>query len=176
MQTEKLQLTFGRNSQLRFNSEKDFFKMLGVLCKPNGQTVIVGRVTDFMQFYKIEDGTPFRASELPEGSREPANFIERGSFLGSVIDSFQVVFSEQDNIPDAFANLVKGTSGGNRVSCAEYVRYLMDDFGAYMHCAYRPNNAHVTTIKLPPADEVKKLMIEKGYEDFLDFFEKGLKS
>ena len=169
MKQEILQLEFGRKNQLKFSSEEEFFEMLGLLCRKDSLTTITGDKTDAMTIYK-EDGTLLRLRDISEGVQLD-EYLSKGAFAHPGLHSYEVVCSRHEIYPKAFADLVDASKDG-RVSCAEYVRYLIDHFGAYLHCA--KHDGYKLTVKLPEGEQMKEVLKDLGYGSFMASFEKGL--
>ena len=72
--------------------------------------------------------------------------------------------------PPAFANRIADKSKPCNVGCAAYVSYLMDHFDAYRHRDYNDKYS----VRLPSEDDLRKLMVDKGFELYLHSFEEGL--
>ena len=104
---------------------------------------------------------------------QPVDYLAKGGFMHNGINSYEIVCSPLETYTKAFACLIDSSAGG-RVSCAEYVNYLIDHFGAYMHCAR--HDGYKVSVKLPPGEQMKELIASLGYGSSLASFEKGLSS
>ena len=167
---QQLQLVFGRKEQLKFTGEEEFFEVLGILCKPERLVEIIGRKRDGLQMYDNEGIIIGNSGD--EEDKDVLDIIEQGGFGGSGINSFIIVCPPCYVYPNAFACLIKNAEKTCGISCAEYVRYLMKYFGAYMH--REPGEIDKVRVNLPSESEMKELIASHGFEHCLSSFEKGL--
>ena len=166
----KLQLTFGSQEQLKFADEDEFFEMLGILCK-DGSTKLSGSKTEWFTLYNPKSGRQTRRSDLPEGATD-LDAMAYGCYTAPGLSSFVIVCSPYVTYPDALSRLIKDPDATYKVSCAEYVRYLMEHFGAYLHCD-SCGSEYTLSVKLPPIDEVRDTIVKLGLGEHMDAFEKG---
>ena len=165
----KVQLVFkARELTLEFANEEEFFKTLGIMCRISGEAKIKGKTTDK---YLVFEASGELAKNLPDGFASSADLFGNGRIMVSDIGSFCIICDPGIFYSRAFYDKLKHIAMKDTIACSSYVNYLIEEFGF----EYRLNDKKNKAIVKPPSpDRAREIIREKGLDEFLYYFEKGL--
>ena len=169
MQNNKVQLQFvGDVLTLTFANEAEFFETLGILCHSSREAKIKGKSA---KGHFTFDKHGKLVTNQPDNILSEEDLFGNGRINVGAIGTLYIECKPGIFYTNAFFETTDNLDKSWTIQCPVYAKYLMQEFGFEYGLNDKNDKA---VIKAPCTEKVKALMDEKGLNEFVYFFDKGL--